>query len=86
MSVINNMLKNIEQREAKQVSIQEGVSVKPIYDVRNIVFNPSPYACNSALWHKILTNLGIPRLALAILSPILLLNKGGRLNPAICKR
>lgn len=38
MSVINNMLKNIEQREAKQVSIQEGVSVKPIYDVRNIVF------------------------------------------------
>ncbi|MEL0654936.1 tetratricopeptide repeat protein [Pseudoalteromonas issachenkonii] len=38
MSVINNMLKNIEQREAKQVSIQEGVSIKPIYDVRNIVF------------------------------------------------
>ena len=38
MSVINNMLKNIEQREAKQVSIQEGISLKPIYDVKNIAF------------------------------------------------
>ncbi|MEL0641158.1 tetratricopeptide repeat protein [Pseudoalteromonas aliena] len=38
MSVINNMLKNIEQREAKQISTQEGISVKPIYDVKNIAF------------------------------------------------
>ena len=38
MSVINNMLKNIEQREAKQVSTQEGISLKPIYDVKNIAF------------------------------------------------
>ena len=38
MSVINNMLKNIEQREAKQVNVQEGINVKPIYDLRNIAF------------------------------------------------
>ncbi|CAM2974043.1 tetratricopeptide repeat protein [Pseudoalteromonas distincta] len=38
MSVINNMLKNIEQREAKQVNVQEGINIKPIYDLRNIAF------------------------------------------------
>jgi len=41
MSVINNMLKNIEQREAKQVNIENGIIVKPVYDVRNIAFKVS---------------------------------------------
>ncbi|MGP4985667.1 hypothetical protein [Pseudoalteromonas nigrifaciens] len=40
MSVINNMLKNIEQREAKQVTQQHavGVNVTPVYDLQNLVF------------------------------------------------
>lgn len=38
MSVINNMLKNIEQRETKQLNIENGITVKPVYDIRNIAF------------------------------------------------
>ena len=40
MSVINNMLKNIEQREAKQITDKNTVEVniKPIYDIRNVLF------------------------------------------------
>lgn len=40
MSVINNMLKNIEQREAKQVTQQHavGVNVTPVYDLQNLIF------------------------------------------------
>jgi len=40
MSVINNMLKNIEQREAKHVNQQHavGVNVTPVYDLQNLIF------------------------------------------------